>query len=443
MKKIISSLMASAIAFGSFGAVSASAESYGNGKNIIVLGDSIAAGYGLDANEYNYGEIIADYIGGSVENYAVSGDNSIDLINLLSTINTDQYNAIKNADYVIISIGGNDIIQFASKGLLTIASNTNSLADGYTSADIPDEPGLHTLLEMLDTDKLKEFASTTAHKLTLLDEIDKLSKNIRFTSNNKNYEKYTRLIELQVIPNIQQAVAQIKEINPDAQVIVQTIYNPMQYNQDYYAAAFTGSKKEALDQLLPELKLIMDSFSEQLKAVPGITVADVYNTFTSEETVNGKIARYGWYFTKIQEQDIQSMDIHPTQKGHIAIASNILNTLNIQSDNGSLLRQLYNGLADKEYYPALALSEYQNVQGTYSLGDIDDNGTIDASDASAILSEYAARSTNSSNFNDTQAKAGDINSDNAIDASDASSVLSYYAFLSTGGNGSIKSYINK
>lgn len=78
----------------------------------------------------------------------------------------------------------------------------------------------------------------------------------------------------------------------------------------------------------------------------------------------------------------------------------------------------------------------------YMLGDINNDGIIDASDASAILKEYAALSTGSaSTFTEEQKDAGDINKDGAIDASDASAVLSYYAYRSTGGSDDFETYL--
>ena len=65
-------------------------------------------------------------------------------------------------------------------------------------------------------------------------------------------------------------------------------------------------------------------------------------------------------------------------------------------------------------------------------GDVDNDGKISASDATAVLQEYSSLSTGESgSFTKAQFKAGDVNNDGAINASDASSILAYYAALST------------
>ena len=68
------------------------------------------------------------------------------------------------------------------------------------------------------------------------------------------------------------------------------------------------------------------------------------------------------------------------------------------------------------------------------LGDVDNSGTIDALDASNVLTSYSLKATGRpSNLNAEQEKAADMNSDGNVDAIDASLILSFYAFKATGG----------
>ena len=67
-----------------------------------------------------------------------------------------------------------------------------------------------------------------------------------------------------------------------------------------------------------------------------------------------------------------------------------------------------------------------------SLGDVNEDGKVDAKDASAILVEYSKMSTGGDgSFTASQKQAADVNADNKIDAKDASFILSYYALAST------------
>lgn len=68
----------------------------------------------------------------------------------------------------------------------------------------------------------------------------------------------------------------------------------------------------------------------------------------------------------------------------------------------------------------------------YPLGDVNNDGNINAVDASAALTYYAYSSTNNeSSLNEAQKKAADVNKNGQINAVDASYILSYYAYTST------------
>lgn len=65
-------------------------------------------------------------------------------------------------------------------------------------------------------------------------------------------------------------------------------------------------------------------------------------------------------------------------------------------------------------------------------GDINDDGIVDAVDASAILRHYALTSTNGEGvFTKEQETAADVNKDGIADSVDASLILRYYAYCST------------
>jgi hypothetical protein len=68
----------------------------------------------------------------------------------------------------------------------------------------------------------------------------------------------------------------------------------------------------------------------------------------------------------------------------------------------------------------------------YILGDVNNDGHINAVDASTVLSYYAMISTNKDGgFDGNQKASADVNHDGLINAVDASCILSYYAYVST------------
>lgn len=86
-------------------------------KNYLVLGDSIAYGSGLsNPEEAVYGKIVADTDGFAYENYAVPGHTTENLLHRME--NEGVREAIRNADIISISIGGNNFLLGDLNGLL-------------------------------------------------------------------------------------------------------------------------------------------------------------------------------------------------------------------------------------------------------------------------------------------------------------------------------------
>ena len=72
------------------------------------------------------------------------------------------------------------------------------------------------------------------------------------------------------------------------------------------------------------------------------------------------------------------------------------------------------------------------TQPDYTLGDVNNDGKINAIDASSGLAYYARISTNQEGgYTDEQILAADVTHDGLINAVDASNILAYYAYVST------------
>jgi len=63
---------------------------------------------------------------------------------------------------------------------------------------------------------------------------------------------------------------------------------------------------------------------------------------------------------------------------------------------------------------------------------VNNDGYVNAVDASSVLAYYARVSTNQEGgYNEKQMNAADVNHDGMINAVDASNILAYYAYAST------------
>ena len=80
----------------------------------------------------------------------------------------------------------------------------------------------------------------------------------------------------------------------------------------------------------------------------------------------------------------------------------------------------------------------------YTLGDFNDDGVINAVDASGILSFYAKSSVDPKlKLSDYDFGASDVNKDNVVNGIDASTVLKYYAYVSAKGAISFTDFLKK
>lgn len=78
------------------------------------------------------------------------------------------------------------------------------------------------------------------------------------------------------------------------------------------------------------------------------------------------------------------------------------------------------------------------------IGDVDNDGIVDADDATIILIEYSSLSTDGKSIlSDVQKKSADVDNNGMINSDDASCVLGYYAYVSTGGKLSMKQWYSE
>lgn len=265
IKKLAAIICTAAVALSSAFTASAETETKqverDNPNSILILGDSIASGYGLDGYTpgdnkscKNYGSLLAEKYGLTNEtyrNYAIDGQTSEEL---LEKIDSGLYDDYLGCEVVIISIGGNDLL-----GILL--DKENGIA---TSLDLSKlSTGETTFFELLTSDEAKNALSVIS---ALADE--------RITAFSENLKKI---------------IAALKGKNPDSQIVIQNLYNPMD----------TGI--ELIDSLYAEK---IGKLNEVINSSENCAVADVYGKFSASD-----------------EKLIQSDFTHPNAEGHALIYS--------------------------------------------------------------------------------------------------------------------------
>lgn len=234
-----------------------------SGQTLVVLGDSIASGYGLSeytsGNNYSAPLSFGNMLGaefGSYRNFAVDGRTSRQLLDALETPGGALANAVFDADVIVVSIGGNDFLQPMISELKKAALTDYRLMEAILGGNFKPE-------------MLGEYSQRI------------LSSAL---------EAAKRTDTEQISDNIQECVKKILSVNPDCEIILMTVYDPFSGNLLLKAASDVARER------LPHL-------NDRIKALESgnVSVIDVYSAF------EGNADRF---------TNISRFDIHPNADGH-------------------------------------------------------------------------------------------------------------------------------
>lgn len=233
--------------------------------NVTVLGDSIASGYGLpeytDGNNYSAPLSWGNMLGADClrcENFAEDGLTSEELLHALEQPSEALGNSLRFADCVIISIGGNDFL-----GKMMEAVKISALSD------------TDMLSALLDG----EFRAEMLGEFT-----DRILKSVTAAMRNADVDR--------TISNIQKSTDLISRINPDAEVVLLTIYNP--FSEHILLSGISDAAESVLSELNGKISAIAGNS-------PKIKIADIHAAFANNAS---------------QFTNINRLDIHPSEAGH-------------------------------------------------------------------------------------------------------------------------------
>jgi len=242
---------------------------------MLILGDSISTGYGLEGSLYKntgYANLTAEALGLPAENFvnkAVNGDTSSDLLKLLPHISEK----IENAELIVFSIGGNDVIHPMMNKLIDLIPFGDAL-----SKENLGNMSLRTLMNILDSaQKLldNELIASLLENESVLSYFDSLIEGYK--------------------TNLDLILSYIYGVNPETTVIVQTLYNP---TDDVTAfAAVQGLMNYVISGINDATAAVTEKY--------GSKILDVYGAFAGKGSI----------YTRMLDADI-----HPNEEGHAKIA---------------------------------------------------------------------------------------------------------------------------
>lgn len=233
--------------------------------NITVLGDSIATGYGLpdytSGNNYSaplsWGNLLGEEAS-RYENFSVDGRTSEELLAALKQPTDALKRSLKSADCVVVSIGGNDFL-----GRMMYAVKYAALTD----------------TEMISALLNGEFRAEMFGELS-----DRLLKAVVAEMRNADVDK--------TVSNIREITEKISRLNPNARIVLLTIYNP--FSEHILLSGISDTAESVLSELNGKIAALADS-SHNIK------IADVHAAFADNAS---------------QFTNINRLDIHPSEAGH-------------------------------------------------------------------------------------------------------------------------------
>lgn len=254
MKKILSFAAAVSVAT----SVCLSAFSSGFDRT-VVIGDSIASGYGLDGyvfgDNYSAKDSFANRLSSDCEtlsNFAVDGRTSAELLDALSG---EMAVDISAADSVIISIGGNDFLRPMITALQTALLSDEEFFSQLMSGEFD-------MSQINQADLIARFSDVVCAAAEQVD-IGQTKLNLAVITD------------------------EIRSANPDCDIYILTVYNP-----------FGVDDLDAISDVAEQKLLELNS---AIKSLKGVRVVDVYSAF------DGSAEQY---------TNITEADIHPNAAGH-------------------------------------------------------------------------------------------------------------------------------
>lgn len=242
-------------------------------KRLVALGDSITRGYGLAEDEKSYVEILTEEGNFKSDNFAVNGRTSTVLLEDLQKPSEKEKSALEQADYIVMSIGGNDMLYLLDK-----------LVNGALPSDSTENPA----------ETVKNLVYM-AGKLTA----ENMTSDI-------SYYKST----------VEKVINILREMNPNAEIVMQTVYNP--FKPIFVVAPIMfADMKDDIDGAYERVEGCINGFNTalfELSEKYGFKIADVSKDFRESDK-------------KYINMSLSNPDIHPNAAGHRRIAEIIEQTI--------------------------------------------------------------------------------------------------------------------
>lgn len=274
-------------------AITTTTEPESNRKRMVILGDSISAGYGLDdTDSERYGVLLREKLNEDAgamlweeNNYAISGDDSSDL---LYRLEVGRAVRLPSADIIIICIGANNMLGAYTDYAQELLGDRDieSLAEMEESE-----------LDALEQELIEQVENDTEAEAKLEAAIDKGLEQLK--------------------SDLEEIYSYIRERNETAEIYVMNVYNPY----------------EGMTDPLPMLEQPAGDFAQEKIDRCNAILADWEQAHPDLHAVDLAAAFSGWNPKPIigsagaEGAGEAYLDPHPNADGHKKIADLLYNSI--------------------------------------------------------------------------------------------------------------------
>ncbi len=252
-------------------------------NDYLIFGDSISTGYGLSEPEAEgFAYLIADEIDYELINAAIDGNTASGIYEQIKDGTYDKQ--IADAELISLTCGGNDMMALFYQLVADYYNEYNSYK--ITASDV--SLGFAGKSDIVTQNVLMPYAMKAVIGFPETEE---------FSNGLTNY-----------LENLTNVMTYIRNINPDAEVIIPTQYNP--YKAFKNSKTFSYIHKN-MDAGAAKLNTVISENAENL----GYSVADVYTAFDKS---TDKLTNVNTSLDNI------NLDFHPNSAGHSLIAETML-----------------------------------------------------------------------------------------------------------------------
>ena len=260
----------------------------------VALGDSITTGYGLSADNnvetnksLSFAAQVATNNNFALNNLAEDGETSASLLDKLTKSDDPDYEtvteAVKSADVITITIGGNDLMDALYEYLAASYNTTH-----------PDAPTTAEQIKAMLTgqDGAVDFWTLTS----LITPLTQFPASSEFTTALNRFST-----------NLSSIVSQIKSLNANVRIVVATQYNP-----------YSHLSNQTIDGVVSAFDNGIQQLNGKISSQTDIKVADVYTAFSSQNASENPLCNASF---SMDTGNINiNLDFHPNAKGHEVIA---------------------------------------------------------------------------------------------------------------------------